>query len=51
MRFKTYSLSQNPRTLAYMQTITQAPGVAAWIADALAEKEFLDFEEPYRLSR
>jgi glutathione S-transferase len=51
MRFQTYGLSQNPRTLAYMQTIIQAPGVAAWIADALAEKEFLDFEEPYRLAR
>jgi glutathione S-transferase len=51
MRFKTYGLSQDSRTLAYMQAITQAPGVAAWIADALAEKEFLDFEEPYRLAR
>jgi glutathione S-transferase len=51
MRFKTYALSQNSRTLAYLQAITQAPGVAAWIADALAEKEFLDFEEPYRLGR
>ena len=25
------------------------PGVLAWITDALAEKDFLDFEEPYRL--
>jgi glutathione S-transferase len=51
MRFKTYGLGQHPSTQAYLKTITQAPGVAAWIADALAEKEFLDFEEPYRFSR
>jgi len=25
--------------------------VAAWISDALAEKDFLDFEEPYRMQR
>ena len=28
-----------------------APGVAAWVADALAEQHFLDFEEPYRSGR
>jgi glutathione S-transferase len=28
-----------------------APGVAAWVEDALAEQDFLDFEEPYRKSR
>jgi glutathione S-transferase len=22
--------------------------VAAWVSDALAERDFLDFEEPYR---
>jgi glutathione S-transferase len=27
------------------------PGVAAWIADALAEQDFRDFEEPYRMRR
>jgi glutathione S-transferase len=24
------------------------PGVKAWIDDALAEKDFIDFEEPFR---
>jgi glutathione S-transferase len=24
------------------------PAVAAWVADARAEHDFLDFEEPYR---
>ena len=27
------------------------PGVAAWVKGALAEQDFLDFEEPYRTSR
>jgi glutathione S-transferase len=27
------------------------PGVRAWIDDALAEQEFLSFEEPFRLRR
>jgi len=26
-------------------------GVRAWVDGALGEKDFLDFEEPYRLSR
>jgi glutathione S-transferase len=51
MRFKTYALSQRPEINAYIQHLSAAPGVAAWIADALAEKEFLDFEEPFRLER
>jgi glutathione S-transferase len=51
MRFKTYALSKNPQINAYIETIRSAPGVREWIADALAEKDFLDFEEPYRLAR
>jgi glutathione S-transferase len=51
MRFRTYGLSQLPHIMAYTETIANAPGVSEWIADALAEKEFLDFEEPYRLAR
>jgi glutathione S-transferase len=51
MRFKTYALSQRPEINAYIANLSAAPGVAAWIADALAEKEFLDFEEPYRVGR
>ena len=27
------------------------PGVRAWVGGALAEKDFRDFEEPYRLDR
>ena len=29
----------------------RCPGVKAWIDDALAEHDFREFEEPYRLSR
>ena len=49
MRLSRYALPVPAAISAYMQRVEQLPGVAAWIADALAEKDFLDFEEPYRL--
>ena len=51
MRFKTYALSSQAQIQAYVETIRSAPGVKDWIADALAEGDFLDFEEPHRLKR
>jgi len=51
MRLKTYALPISSGPLAYVQQVSEAPGVAAWIADALAERDFLDFEEPYRQGR
>jgi len=27
------------------------PGVKAWMDEALAERDFIDFEEPFRVSR
>lgn len=51
MRFKTYGLPASPTVAAYMDRLCAMPGVTAWIADALIESEFRDFEEPYRLSR
>lgn len=51
MRFNSYALPLPPVVADYVQRVTALPGVAAWIADALAEKDFLDFEEPYRLNR
>ena len=51
MRFKTYALSAHPSINAYVETIRNAPGVKEWIADALVEDDFRDFEEPYRLKR
>jgi glutathione S-transferase len=51
MRFKTYGLPASDIVTAYMNRLCAMPGVAAWIADALVEDEFRDFEEPYRLAR
>jgi glutathione S-transferase len=51
MRLATYALPVSDTTRAYMQRVAAAPGVAAWIADALAEQDYLDFEEPYRKHR
>ncbi len=51
MRFKTYALSTKPQINAYIETIRSAPGVKEWIADALVEDDFRDFEEPFRLKR
>jgi glutathione S-transferase len=51
MRFKTYALSQNADVNAYIERLRAAPGVAQWIAAALVEDDFRDFEEPYRLKR
>ena len=48
MRLKTYGVPVPAQIAAYMQRVTELPGVAAWIGDALAEHDFLDFEEPYR---
>jgi len=51
MRFKTYALPLPQLIADYVQRVHDLPGVAAWIAGALAEQDFLDFEEPYRLKR
>lgn len=50
MRLKTYELPVSAQVQAYMERVCQLPGVKAWMDDALAEKDFLDFEEPYRLA-
>jgi glutathione S-transferase len=50
-RLRTYALPVSEDVAAYMQRVWASPGVAAWVADALAEREFLGFEEPYRRSR
>jgi glutathione S-transferase len=51
MRLRGYALPLLDGTRAYIDRVAAAPGVAAWIADALAEQDFLDFEEPYRTHR
>ncbi|MFN3376773.1 MAG: glutathione S-transferase family protein [Burkholderiaceae bacterium] len=51
MRLATYSLPVPPHIADYVQRVQQLPGVKAWIDGALAEQDFLEFEEPYRLRR
>ncbi|MBI1906935.1 MAG: glutathione S-transferase [Rhodocyclales bacterium] len=51
MRLTTYGVPVPPDIAAYVQRVRELPGVAAWITDALAEHDFLPFEEPYRLHR
>jgi len=49
MRLHAYALPVPPHVADYVQRVRALPGVKAWIDEALAEKDFLDFEEPYRL--
>ena len=51
MRMRTYALPVPADVAAYIDRAVAAKGTAAWIRDALEEKEFLAFEEPYRTSR
>ena len=48
MRIRTYDLPVPGIISAYIDRVCALPGVRAWIEDALAEHDFLDFEEPYR---
>lgn len=50
-RLKTYALPVSPAVAGYVERVLALPGVQAWIDGALAERDFLDFEEPYRLKR
>lgn len=47
-RLRTYALPVPATVGAYADRVLALPGVAAWIADALAEHDFLPFEEAYR---
>ena len=48
-RLRTYGLPVADSVATYINRVHALPGVKAWIEDALAEHDFLDFEEPYRL--
>jgi glutathione S-transferase len=49
MRLKTYALPIPPVIAAYVEHVAALPGVRAWVEQARAEHDFLDFGEPYRL--
>jgi glutathione S-transferase len=51
MRLKTYALPVPATIAAYIERVAALPGVKAWTEGALHEQDFLDFEEPYRLTR
>jgi len=51
MRLHSYGLPVPPHIQAYVQRVRALPGVKAWIDGALAEQDFREFEEPYRLAR
>ena len=51
MRLRSYRLPVSAAVQAYGDRLVAVPGVKRWIDDALAEQDFLDFEEPYRKSR
>ena len=50
-RLRTYGLPLPTDLSAYVDRLWASPGVAAWVQGALAEQQYLDFEEPYRRSR
>ena len=51
MRLHSYGLPVPEHIQAYVQRVRALPGVKAWIDGALAEADFREFEEPYRLGR
>jgi glutathione S-transferase len=51
MRIKNYALPVPGHITDYIRRLCALPGVKAWIDDALAEKTFVDFDEPYRTAR
>lgn len=51
MRIKNYALPVPGHITDYVRRVCALPGVRAWMDDAIAEKKFVDFDEPYRTAR
>jgi glutathione S-transferase len=49
MRMRSYGLPVPEPIAAYIARVCALPGVQAWMDGALAEHDFREFEEPYRL--
>lgn len=47
-RVQTYALPLPHKAAQYVHSLCQLPAVQTWVAQALLEKDFRDFEEPYR---
>jgi glutathione S-transferase len=50
-RVRTYALPLPEAASGYVERIFALPAMQAWVEAALAEHDFLDFDEPYRKSR
>lgn len=48
MRLRGYALPMSDTSRAYVERVAATPAVTRFIADALQEHDFLDFDEPYR---
>lgn len=51
MRLNSYGLPTSDLIRAYVQRICLLPATQEWVKGALAEQDFLPFEEPYRKHR
>ena len=51
MRLNSYGLPTSQIVTAYVQRICLLPSTQEWVQGALAENDFLPFEEPYRTQR
>ncbi|NDY92608.1 glutathione S-transferase family protein [Ideonella livida] len=50
-RLRTYGLPMPAEVQPYLAAVWDSAGVQGWVRGALAEQDFLDFEEPYRQGR
>ncbi len=50
-RTRTYGLPLSAPAQAYADAVWAAPGVVQWVAQALAEHDFVAVDEPYRQAR
>ena len=51
LRIRNYALPVPGHVTDYIRRVCALPAVQAWMEDALAEKDFVDFDEPYRIRR
>lgn len=51
MRLHTYALPVPTQITEYVERVRALPSVRAWNEDALAEQDFVAFDEPYRVRR
>ncbi|WKB50660.1 glutathione S-transferase family protein [Eleftheria terrae] len=50
-RLRTYGVPVPADIEAYVERVFALPAMRSWVEAALAERDFLDFDEPYRQSR